>query len=353
MTDMSDSYFRIVRAQTPSRLWVNNPTLAEVGPALAEGAVGCTTNPAYGGGLLKRSPGDVLPIIEECLGASPDDRVVADLVQHRLVASIADRFLPLFEASRGVAGFVSIQGSPESDTDAGLILEEAHAGHAIAQNVAPKIPATLPGFQAFERIVAEGYPSIVTEVFSLAQLVYACETYIRVTDRTGTRPPFFVSPITGIFGDHLARVASADGLQCSPGVIGTAGVAFGRACNDLVEQRAYPVTLLFGGARRMEDFTGLIGALTAATINYSTVTEILAADPAVTDSIHEPTPEAVVSELIVGFADFRAAMDPAGLAPAEFERFGPVQHFRHVFLAGWTGVLEAIAAARGATPAPR
>lgn len=219
--------------------------------------------------------------------------------------------------------------------------------------VAPKIPGTLPGFHAFERIVAEGYPSIVTEVFSLAQLTYACEAYIRVTDRTGQRPPFFMSTITGIFGDYLTNVASADGLYCSPGLVGTAGVAFGRACNDLVEQRAYPVTLLFGGARQMQDFTGLVGAPTAATINFSTVTEILAADPVVEDSIHQPIRQAVVSELLAGFADFRAAMDPVGLAPAEFEHFGPVQHFRGAFLAGWTGVIEAIAAARGAAATPR
>ena len=349
---MRESYFLRVRAQTPTRLWVNNPTMTEVDPSLAEGAAGCTTNPAYGGGLLKRSPNDILPIIAECLGSSPDNRVVADRVQHRLVARVAERFMPLFEASGGGAGFVSIQGSPEADADGDLILEEGHAGHAIGPNVVPKIPGTLPGFHAFERIVAEGYPTIVTEVFSLAQLTYACETYLRITDQTGQRPPFFISPITGIFADYLAKVASADGLHCLPDAIGTAGVAFGRACNDLIEERAYPVTLLFGGARLMQDFTGLVGAPTAATINYSTMTEVLAADPVVEDSIHRPTRHAVVSELLAKFADFRAAMDPVGVAPAEFEQFGPVQHFRGAFVAGWTAVLEAVARARAAAATP-
>ena len=35
-----------------------------------------------------------------------------------------------------------------------------------------------------------------------------------------------------------------------------------------------------------------------------------------------------------------------GLTLEEFEAFGPVQHFRNAFIAGWTKVHEAIAAER-------
>ena len=40
-------YFHRVQAETPTRFWVNNPTLEQAKQALAEGAVGCTTNPSY------------------------------------------------------------------------------------------------------------------------------------------------------------------------------------------------------------------------------------------------------------------------------------------------------------------
>jgi transaldolase len=345
---VSKSYFQRVKAQTPTRLWVNSPTVEEIGKALAQGAVGCTTNPAYGGGLLKRAPDDVMPFTRDCLLASDDDRAVADLVQQRLVGRIVERFLPLHEASGGAEGFVSIQGAPDADTDGEHILEEAHVGHAIGPNATPKIPATLPGFYAFERVVAEGYPTIITEVFSLAQLVYASETYLAVTEKTGTRPPFFMSPITGIFGDHLKKIARRDGIDCEPAVIDWAGVALARACNAIVEERGYPVTLLFGGARVMHDFTALVGAKTAATINYSTVDEILTADPAVEDTIHQATDPAIVAELTDKFDDFRRAMFLDGLSPDEYEGFGPVQHFRDNFIAGWNGVLAAIAVERAA-----
>ncbi len=344
---MSESYFLRVKAATPTRLWVNNPTIEEIGLALDQGAVGCTTNPAYGGGLLKRAPEQIKPIIAACAAEEVDDHRAAELVQQRLVARITPRFMPVFEQAGGRSGFVSIQGAPETDTDGDGILREALEGHEISPNAAPKIPATIPGFYAFERLVEAGIPTIVTEVFSLAQLVHACETYVRVTERTGTRPPFHMSPITGIFNDHLKKVAAAEGMEANPRDVDWAGVILARRCQALVEARSYPVTLLFGGARTMIDFTGLVGAASAATINYSTVEEILAADPPIEGTIHAPVDEGIVRRLDV-FPDFRKALAPRGLEPEEFAEFGPVQHFRNNFLDGWNSVLAGVADARAA-----
>lgn len=348
---MSQSYFRRVKATTPTRLWVNNPTVAEIDLALAQGAVGCTTNPAYGGSLLKRAPDEILPIIAECAAGETDDLRAGDVVQQRLVARIAARFLPLFENSLGREGFVSIQGSPETDTDGDRILREGLEGHAISPNATPKIPATVAGFQAFERLVEAGIPTIVTEVFSLDQLVYACEAYLRATKQAGVQPPFFISPITGIFADHLRKIAASQGIVVNAAVVDWAGVILARRCQAMVEERSYPVTLLFGGARTMLDFAGLVGAASAATINYSTVKELLAADPSIEDTIHAPVDAAIVSDLGV-FEDFRTAITLGGLAPEDFAAFGPVLHFRDAFLAGWHATLSAVAEERKA-PLPR
>jgi transaldolase len=345
---VSDSYFLAVKAQTPTRLWVNNPTQEEIGLALEQGAVGCTTNPSFGGNLLRRAPDEARPIIQACVAAETDDHRAADAIQIALVGRIAERFRPLHEASGGTAGFVSIQGAPDTDHDGERILEEGYAGRAIGPNIAVKIPATLPGFHAFERLVTEGSPTIITEVFSLAQLVEACEVYLRATAKTGVRPPFFMSPITGIFADHLKKVARRDGIDCPDEVMDQVGVVLARACNRVVEERQYPVTLLFGGARLPIDFTDLVGARTASTINYSTVEQILELAPPVADTIHAQSDPAVVARLMV-FPEVRQALALDGLAPEEFERFGPVLHFRDAFLAGWNAVLAMVAEMRAAT----
>ncbi len=350
---MDESYFLAVKDRTQSRLWVNNPTLPEIELALAQGAVGCTTNPAYAGNLLRRAPEEVLPVIRECAARAGNVQRAAQLVQHRLVARIAARFAPLYGESDGVEGYVSIQGAPTEDHDGSRILGQGIDARAIGPNVAIKIPASKPGFFAFERLLADGTPTIVTEVFSLAQLVETCEIYLRVTRTTGQRPAFFISPITGIFGDHLKAVAARQGIQCPAEVIDWAGVALARACNEVVESRGYPVTLLFGGARLPVDFTGLVGSHTASTINYSTVVEILTRQPAVEDTVHSPVDRRVVAELKTKFDDFARAMSTDGLAVHDFEHFGPVLHFRASFVAGWNALVDACAAAAGAAkPTP-
>ena len=347
---MPQQYFKQLIAETPTRVWVNNPTVEEIGLALEQGARGATTNPAYGGNLLRRAPDEIVPIIEACVRLSDDDLVVGELVQQRLVARIAERFLPLHEATDGTAGFVSIQGAPEQDDDAHHILREAHDGHALGPNATPKIPATAAGLDAFETLVAEGCPTIVTEVFSLDQLVEACERYERAASVGGVRPPFFMSPITGIFGDHLKAVAARDGLPVSDDDMELAGVVLSRACYRLVKERGYPVTLLCGGSRIPFDLTGLVGAGLHATINWSTFAEVMASDEPFVSGYDVPIDPAVTDRLEAAFDDVRRALRLGSLTVAEYDGFGPVQHFRNNFITGWNAVLAKIADVRAATP---
>lgn len=343
---MADHYFERVRVETGGRFWVNNPTSEEMDLALAHGAMGCTTNPGYGGSLVKRAPEEVLPVVRAALAESDDDEVVAELVQQRLVGRICERFGPLYEATDGREGFVSMQGAPERDTVGASIIEAAEAAWAIAPNATPKIPATIPGYEAFEHVVRKGSQVIVTEVFSVAQVIETCERYLRTTEATGVRPPFFMSPITGILGDHFRKLAARDGLDVPAEAMEMAGVIVSRACYEVVREREYPVTLLYGGARIELDFAGLIGGDMAATINWSTAAELVEHDLPARVSVNDPVDPAVVRTLAEAFPEMRQALDPDGLALEEFEEFGPVLHFRDAFIDGWNGVRQMIAGER-------
>jgi transaldolase len=345
-----ESFFNLLAAETSTRVWVNNPTVAEIDLAIGQGAVGCTTNPAYGGSLLKRAPEEILPIIAACARESEDDVAAADLVQQRLVARILDRFHAQYQVSGGRLGFVSIQGAPDADHEGSAILQQARSGRLLGVNAAPKVPATAPGLEAFEALVFEGSPTIVTEVFSLAQVVETCERYLHLTARSGIRPPFFMSPITGIFGDHLRAVAKRDGLTSSPDDLSLAGIVLARACLRLVQDRGYPVTLLFGGSRTPIDLLGLVGAPVHATINWATFEDVMRAETTPRAGIDTPIDPAVVSRLEATFSDVRVALQVDGLALQAFEDFGPVRYFRDNFLAGWRQVREAIAEERSKVP---
>ena len=121
-----------------------------------------------------------------------------------------------------------------------------------------------------------------------------------------------------------------------------AGVLLSRACFRVVRERQYPVMLLYGGARIELDFSGLIGGGMAATINWSTAAELLAADGQARATVEDPVDPAIVERLTALFPEMRQALDPNGLALEAFEEFGPVQHFRDLFVAGWHSVLEMI-----------
>ena len=347
---MRENYFSRVVSETPSRVWVNNPTIEEIGLALGEGAVGCTTNPAYAGGLLKRAPSEVKPIVAEAVHSLSEvsSIEVADVVQRKLAARVVERFRPMFETSGGKAGFVSIQGPPEADTDGEKIWEVAEVNHAVGRNATPKIPATLPGFVAFDRVVESGWPVIVTEVFSLDQLEAACERYVAVTARTGVRSPFFLSPITGILGDHLKKIARQRELDVPADELELAGVYLARRCAKLVRERSYPVTLLFGGARTVQDLTGLVGADHHATVNWSTFAEVLSLNPPLENSIERAPDAAIAQHLLATFPDFWSGWELGRLAPEQFEEFGPVLHFRDNFISGWNDIQAEVEAQRRA-----
>ena len=346
---MSRTYFEWLEQDTPSRAWINNPTQAEIALSLAQGAVACTSNPAYGGNLLKRAPGEILPDIAAvaATGATGDD--AAALVQQRLVARLLPRFAEIHERSGGREGWVSLQGAPELDTTVEPILASARLARSLGPNCIPKIPATEPGLQALEVLVAEDQAVLMTEVFSLAQVAETCARYQRAAEASGNRPVFIMAPITGIFGDHLRSVAVRDGLDIAPEKVVWAGVIWARAAKRLVDDRHYPVQLLYGGARTTEDLTELVGGPHAATINWSTFADVLAADPEQRETVDDAVPADVAAELAATFEDFGRAMTIHGLHTDEFEDFGPVQYFRDAFIAGWDAVKAAVAAEQAVT----
>ena len=197
-----------------------------------------------------------------------------------------------------------------------------------------------------EAAVADGSQVIVTEVFSVAQVIETCERWLRVTEQTGIRPPFFMSPITGILGDHLKKIAARDGIDIPATTVELAGVLVSRRCFAEVQARGYPVTLLYGGARTELDFSGLIGGGMAATINWATAAELIERDLPARVSATDPVDPTVVATLTEAFPEVEQALVPDGLAIEDFEEFGPVQHFRDLFIDGWNSVRSMIAEER-------
>ena len=115
---MSQGYFHRVTRETPTRFWVNNPTIEDAKRAIAAGAISCTTNPTFCSNMIKAKSESAyaLSVIDSIVQQTADDDTAADLVQQRLVKRVMENFLPLYERRPGLEGLVSIQGDPGPTT---------------------------------------------------------------------------------------------------------------------------------------------------------------------------------------------------------------------------------------------
>jgi transaldolase len=97
----------------------------------------------------------------------------------------ADLFLPVFEASKGADGWVSLEVSPLLAHEAARTTAAAADLHASAArpNVFIKIPGTPEGLVAIEASIFAGIPINVTLLFSRAQYQATAEAYLRGIER--------------------------------------------------------------------------------------------------------------------------------------------------------------------------
>lgn len=345
---MNAGYFHRVARETDTRFWINNPSGEDLDRALAVGAISCTTNPAYCSKLLKSDPDYLREVVDCIIRETHDDDRAADRVYQEVSRRVIHRFLPLYQGSGGKRGFVTLQGDPRLDEEPGAIVAATMNYRRLGPNFMTKIPVTAAGLEAIEAAVEANVAICATEVFALAQAVAVCERYEQAVRRTGNRPPFYVTHISGIFDEYLEKVARREGIPVSGEALAQAGCALARKEYRLLKERGYAATLLGGGARGTHHFTELVGGDVHITINWSTARELIDADAPVVARIDaEPLPEAI-DELCARFDVFRQAYVEDGLSVEEFADYGPVQLFRNAFLNGWYLLLAEVASRRHA-----
>ncbi len=346
---MTIDYFDRLNRETPTRFWVNNPSGAEMDKSVAAGAINCTTNPAYCAKLLTSDTEYIRNVIDQVIVQETHDiEEAAVLVYQRTSKRVMDRFLPLYEGSNGAYGYVTMQDDPREDQQTDEIVRCMLANRQFGPNYMAKIPVIEGGLEALEACVEENVPICATEVFSIAQAIHMCELYETAAQRTGNRPPFFVTHISGIYDEYLGKVVQRDRIEIAPEVLAQAGCAIARKEYKLIKERGYSTTLLGGGARGTHHFTEMVGGDVHVTINWSTAQQIIDAGTPIVSRIDADPPPAVIDELREKLLDFRKAYDDDGLTVTEFADFGPVQLFRNAFLKGWYLLLAEVASRRHA-----
>ena len=101
------------------------------------------------------------------------------------VTAAADLFQPVFKASGGIDGWVSLEVSPLLANNAAKTIRAAAELHEAAdrENLFIKIPGTPAGIEAIEESIFDGVHVNVTLLFSREHYVAAAEAYLRGLER--------------------------------------------------------------------------------------------------------------------------------------------------------------------------
>ncbi len=145
---------------------------------------GLTSNPTIFEHALKGSAAYDDAIREGMNSGRSREDLFFDLAIDDLTRA-ADLFRPVYERTKGVDGFVSLEVSPLLAHDTGATLKAAKDLFARANrpNLHIKIPGTKEGLPAIEEATFAGIPVNVTLLFSREQYLAAADAWLRGIER--------------------------------------------------------------------------------------------------------------------------------------------------------------------------
>jgi transaldolase len=171
-------------------LWLDNITrdLLETG-TLARyidelSVTGLTSNPTIFDHAIKNSSSYDAAIRKKVKEGKAGEDLFFELALED-VTRAADLFRPIWDRTRGVDGWVSLEVSPLLAHDTASTLAAAKALHARAgrPNLLMKIPGTKEGLPAIEEATFAGIPINVTLLFSREQYLAAADAFLRGIER--------------------------------------------------------------------------------------------------------------------------------------------------------------------------
>ncbi|GAA3918448.1 transaldolase [Luteimonas lutimaris] len=145
---------------------------------------GLTSNPTIFDQAIGDSDAYDAGIRDKAAAGKRDEVLFVELALEDLRRA-ADLFRPVFDATDGVDGWVSMELSPLLAADTSGSIEAARRIFAQAErdNLFVKIPGTPEGIPAIEESIFAGVPINVTLLFSTEQYLAAAEAYLRGIER--------------------------------------------------------------------------------------------------------------------------------------------------------------------------
>ena len=211
---------------------------------VADGIRGVTANPTIFARAIVGSVDYDEQFAALIAAGRPLDDAYWQMVVDDVTAALAV-LRPVFDASGGTDGFVSVEVAPElaHDTQATLTAARALHDRIAAPNLLVKIPATAEGVPAVQTMIGEGRSTNITLIFSLARYEQIIEAYLSGLEAfaEGGGDPSNVHSVASFFvsrvDTEVDRRLETAGTQAAPALRGRAAIAQAKLAYQLFRER--------------------------------------------------------------------------------------------------------------------
>lgn len=330
--------------------------------------VGVTTNPTiFANALAKGEDYDKQVAELSAKNASVSDAVV-DITTHD-VARGCDIFRPMFDATHGHDGRVSIEVEPSLAHDTkGTIAQGRMLWETVDRpNVMIKVPATIDGLEAITELTALGISVNVTLIFSLERHRDVINAYLTGIEKAKSAgidistirsvASFFVSRVDTEVDKRLEAIGTPDALALK----GKAGIANARLAYQIFEQAfssERAKTLLAAGAHVQRPLWASTGVKDPDFKDTLYVEELVAPD--VVNTMPEKTMEATFDHgdirgdtVTASYADSNSVLDELAELGISYDDVVGLLEKEGVdkFTVSWNELLDTVSAALDAARA--
>lgn len=321
--------------------------------------VGVTTNPSIFQKALTNSAAYAEQIADLAIrGVDLGEAVRA--VTTRDVRAACDVLRPVYDATDGLDGRVSIEVDPRIAHDTDFTVAEARAlwWQVDRPNLFIKIPATLAGLPAISQALAEGISVNVTLIFSLERYRAVMDAFLDGLERRrasggsvhelGSVASFFVSRVDTEIDKRLDKLGS----DAAGALRGKAAIANARLAYEAYEQvfssdRWRALASL--GARPQRPLWASTGVKDPAYDDTRYVVDLVA--PGVVNTMPEATLDAVADHGVVpsdsvtsGYADAHLVLDDLAAVGVDYDEVVELLEREGVekFDASWQELLDSL-----------
>lgn len=331
-------------------VWNDSCSLSELEYAIANGAVGATTNPVIVLNVLKKEMNlweeRIWQMVEEMQEATEDD-IAWKLIEEMGLRG-AEKLMLVFEREKGMKGRLSMQTNAKYYRNCDSIVRQAVHFAGLAPNIQVKIPVTKAGIQAIEEATYRGVNINATVSFTVPQAIAVAEAVergLRRRESEGMDTKQMTPVCTIMVGrtdDWIKEAGKEAGVLIDPECYEWAGVAVAKKAYRLYRERKYRTRLLFGALRNHYHWSELTGGDVVLTIPHGWQVRINESDIEVKERMDVPVNERYIKTLLEKIPDFGKAYEEDGVGIDEFDSYGATKKTLRSFLEGYAELVSVI-----------